>query len=259
MLLVLALDRTPAGTVALLLNLELVATAVIASVFLREHIGRRSLLGIAVVLVGSVVLTGTGGTSVVVGELLVAGACLCWGIDNAVTAGLDAYSPKRITTAKGIVAGSVNLALGLALTGAPPVHVVLAALAIGAIGYGASITLWITGARLIGAARGQAIFALAPFIGAALSWAINGDGLSTRIAVAFGISLLGVIIVGTAHHAHAHQHTAIEHAHAIDPTEIHHTPEAIEIIEGDYHRHLALAHNHPHLPDIHHRHPHRHE
>ena len=33
-----------------------------------------------------------------------------------------------------------------------------------------------------------------------MSWAINGDGLSARIAVAFGISLLGVIIVGSAHH-----------------------------------------------------------
>ena len=53
-LLVLALDRTPAATVSLLLNLELVATALIARVFLREHIGRRAALGIAVVVAAGV-------------------------------------------------------------------------------------------------------------------------------------------------------------------------------------------------------------
>lgn len=257
-LLVLALDRTPAGTVALLLNLELVATVTIAWAFLREHIGRRSMIGIAVVVVGSIALTGSGGRGVVIGVVLVAGACVCWGIDNAVTASLDAYSPKRITVTKGIVAGSVNLALGLALTGIPPVPAMLAALAIGAVGYGASITLWITGARLVGAARGQAIFALAPFVGAVLSWPINGDSITVRIGVAFAISLVGVVIIGTAHHAHAHAHTTIEHAHAIDAADPHHTSAGIEIIDGEHHRHLAVAHRHTHLPDIHHRHTHEH-
>ena len=144
-LLVLALERTRAGTVSLLLNLELVATAVIAWAFLHEHIGRRTAIGIVTIVAGSVVLTGTTGTGLAFGALLAAGACVCWGIDNAVTASLDAYSPKRITLTKGVVAGSVNLALGLALAGVPSARVVVIALAIGAVGYGVSITLWITG------------------------------------------------------------------------------------------------------------------
>ena len=255
-LLVLALDRTTAGTVALLLNLELVATAAIAWAFLHEHIGRRSLLGIVGVFAGSLVLTGMGGTGLAVGALLVTGACVCWGIDNAVTASLDAYSPKRITLTKGVVAGSVNLALGVALTGLPAIHVVLEALAIGAVGYGLSITMWITGARLVGAARGQAIFALSPFVGATLSWPINGDTISVRMAVAFGISLTGVVVVGTAHHVHRHRHAEIEHSHAIDSGDPHHTTGAIDIIDGEQHRHHALTHGHDHLPDVHHRHTH---
>ncbi len=255
-LLVLALDRTPAGTVALLLNLELVTTAVIAWAFLHEHIGRRTLTGIVGVVAGSLVLTGGGGAGLAAGALLVAGACVCWGIDNAVTASLDAYSPKRITLTKGIVAGSVNLALGTALTGTPAAHVVLAALAIGALGYGASITMWITGARLVGAARGQAIFALAPFVGAALSWPINSDAISARMSVAFGVSLTGVAVIATARHAHRHAHTQIDHSHAIDTADPHHAAGAIEIIDGERHHHLVLAHRHDHLPDIHHRHSH---
>ncbi|MEP7204479.1 MAG: DMT family transporter [Ilumatobacteraceae bacterium] len=255
-LLVLALDRTPAGTVSLLLNLELVATAVIARAFLHEHIGRRAVIGVVMIVVGTIALTGTSGTRLAPGALLVAGACLCWGIDNAITASLDAYSPKRITLAKGLVAGSVNLALGIALAGLPSTRVVLVALAIGVLGYGLSITLWITGARLVGAARGQAIFALAPFVGALLAWPINGDALTAKLFVAFAVSLAGVALVGTAHHVHYHKHSVIQHAHPIDADDPHHSSDVIEIIDGEHHRHLAFAHGHEHLPDIHHRHEH---
>ena len=255
-LLVLALDRTPAGTVSLLLNLELVATAVIARVFLREHIGRRAGLGIMIVVAGGVVLAGTSGTGLAAGALLVVGACACWGVDNAVTASLDSYSPARITLTKGVVAGSVNVLLGIALTGAPPLRLVLPALLVGAFGYGLSITLWITGARLVGAARGQVIFALAPFVGALLAWPINGEDLTATLAVAFATSLAGVLIVGTARHGHVHHHEVFEHAHPIDATDPHHAPSAIEVLSGQAHRHRVLAHQHEHLPDIHHRHAH---
>lgn len=255
-LLILALDRTPAGTVSLFLNLELVATAVIARVFLQEHIGRRAGLGIVIVLLGGVILAGASGAGVAAGAVLVAATCVCWGVDNAITASLDSYSPAQLTLAKGVVAGSVNLLLGVALDGLPAARYVLAALVIGAVGYGLSITMWITGARLVGAARGQVVFALAPFIGALLAWPVNGDPLTGSAVVAFGVSLVGVIVVGTSRHGHAHAHEQLEHAHPIDPADPHHHGDVIELVGGTRHRHLAFAHEHPHLPDIHHRHAH---
>lgn len=180
----------------------------------------------------------------------------CWGIDNAITASLDGYSPVRVTLTKGVVAGSVNLALGVALAGMPPTRAIALALLIGALGYGVSITCWITGARLVGAARGQVIFALAPFIGALLAWPVNGEALTATVLVAFAVSLAGVVVVGAAHHGHAHVHVELVHAHAIDPSDPHHSASAIELLSGQHHRHLALAHDHDHLPDIHHRHVH---
>ncbi len=255
-LLVLALDKTPAGTVSLFLNLELVATAVIARVFLQEHIGRRAGLGIVIVVLGGVVLAGTAGAGIATGALLVAAACVCWGIDNAITASLDSYSPSQITLVKGVVAGSVNLLLGILLHGLPAAAFVVAALAIGAFGYGLSITMWITGARLVGAARGQVIFALAPFIGAVLAWPVNGDRLTATTVVAFTVSLVGVIVVGTSHHGHVHAHELIEHAHPMDPSDPHHRSDALEVLSATQHRHVAFTHEHEHLPDIHHRHNH---
>ncbi len=255
-LLVLALDRTPASTVSLLLNLELVATVIIARVFLHEHIGRRAAIGVVAVASAGVVLAGASGATFAVGALLVACTCVCWGVDNAITASLDGYSPARITFTKGVVAGSVNLVLGIAIDGLPTWRFVAGALVIGALGYGVSITLWITGARLVGAARGQVVFALAPFIGAVLSWLVLDESLSGSFAVAFALSLAGVLLVATGHHGHVHHHEPLEHAHAIDPTDPHHAPDAVEVLDGQRHRHLALTHDHEHLPDIHHRHVH---
>ncbi len=255
-LLVVALDRTPAGTVSLFLNLELVATAVIARVFLQEHLGRRAGLGIVVVVLGGVILASGSSGGVAVGAVLVGGACLCWGIDNAVTASLDSYTPSQITLVKGLVGGTVNLSLGIALDGAPRAGYVLAALAIGAVGYGLSITLWITGARLIGAARGQGIFALAPFVGAVLAWPLNGDRLTSTTMIAFAVSLVGVLVMATSHHSHRHVHRSLEHSHPFAPGDPHHQPGAIAVVAGTRHRHVELTHDHEHLPDIHHRHTH---
>ena len=88
-----------------------------------------------IVVLGGVILAGTSDAGVAVGALLVAATCVCWGIDNAITASLDSYTPSQITLAKGVVAGSVNLTLGL-FHGAPAAQFALAALTIGAIGYG---------------------------------------------------------------------------------------------------------------------------
>jgi len=255
-LLVLALDRTPASTVSLLLNLELVATVIIARVFLHEHIGRRAAIGVVAVASAGVVLAGASGATFAVGALLVACTCVCWGVDNAITASLDGYSPARITFTKGVVAGSVNLVLGIAIDGLPTWRFVAGALVIGALGYGVSITLWITGARLVGAARGQVVFALAPFIGAVLSWLVLDESLRGSFAVAFALSLAGVLLVATGRHGHVHHHEPLEHAHAIDPADPHHAAGAVEVLDGQRHRHLALTHDHEHLPDIHHRHVH---
>lgn len=54
------------------------------------------------------------------GAIAILGACLCWGIDNNLTRKVSASDPLQIAGTKGLVAGLVNLAIGLALGGAMP-------------------------------------------------------------------------------------------------------------------------------------------
>jgi hypothetical protein len=52
----------------------------------------------------------------------------------------------------------------------PSGSTLLTALLIGGVGYGRSITLWVTRTRDLGAARRQVIFATARFIDAIVAW-----------------------------------------------------------------------------------------
>ena len=69
---------------------------------------------------------------------------------------------------------------------------VVAALVIGMAGYGASIVLWVKGARNLVAARGQVIFAAAPFIGAVIAWSVLGESVTAAQLMAVVIAAAGV-------------------------------------------------------------------
>lgn len=175
-LLAAGLSRTPAATASLLLNLELVFTTVLAYFFFKEHVGPRVAAGTALVVVAGAVLGWSGDPDLRWGVLLIAGACLCWAVDNCVTASLDELAPSHITFVKGVIAGSANLLIGLVIGGSSAGWPIIAALVVGGFGYGMSITLWVAGARDLGAARGQLV--LRPRRLWARSW--RGPCLQTR-------------------------------------------------------------------------------
>jgi hypothetical protein len=197
------------------------------------------------------------------GALFIAGACLCWAVDNCVTAAIDQIAPVHITLAKGVIAGGTNTVIGLLLTGMPAASAGLWALAIGAVGYGASITLWVAGARDLGAARGQLVFATAPFIGAVVAWVVLGDDVTGRELGAFVSGAIGVGFVLRSSHEHEHVHEAITHEHEHEHDE-HHQHDHADLDDrargarrhSHVHTHEPLVHGHPHVPDLHHRHEH---
>ena len=89
----------------------------------------------------------------------------------------------------------------------------LAALVIGAAGYGLSITLWVRGARQLGAARGQLIFSTAPFIGAVVAWTVLGDPVGALQVVAVLLAAAGIVVSVRPVHLHEHRHGLLTHSH----------------------------------------------
>ena len=258
LLLAAGLSHTPAATASLLLNLELVFTTILAHFVFREHLGGRVVTGTGLVVLAGAVLAWSGSADLRWGVLLIAGACLSWAIDNCVTANLDELTPSQITMVKG-VAGGANLAIGFALGGSVGGWPIVGALVVGAFGYGASITLWVAGARDLGAARGQLVFATAPFIGAVVAWTVFGEAVATREVVSLVIAAVGVSFVLHSDHTHDHSHEPVEHDHEHAHDDGHHDHIHDDAFSGRHHhqhRHEAMVHAHPHVPDLHHRHDH---
>ncbi|MCU0260611.1 MAG: DMT family transporter [Ilumatobacteraceae bacterium] len=264
LLLVAGLARTSAATGSILLNAELAATVVLAALVFGEHIGHRLWLGTGLITVAGVLLTWRPGVEVDVGALLVVAACVAWGIDNGVTAGIEQLAPEHVVALKGTVAGGANLLIGLIVAGwgaTTSPGDVLAALAIGAAGYGLSITLWVKGARDLGAARAQVIFAMAPFIGAAIAWTVLGEDATAVEVMSAALAGLGVAVAMRSVHSHDHVHDDREHDHEHGHDDGHHDhahhPDFAGDVAGRHahlHRHRVVGHAHPHVPDLHHRH-----
>jgi drug/metabolite transporter (DMT)-like permease len=260
-LMLFGLRQSQAGSVSLLLNLEIVATALLGVAFFREPLGRLGWAGVAGVVAAGAILAGSSGWPGLVSALLVAAACVCWGLDNHWTALIDGITPAASTLAKGIGAGVAALALGI--TAAPfaaPPAVSAAAHATGALCYGASIALYIAAAHELGATRAQSVFASAPFVGAGLSFALLGEPFGWEHAAATPLFAVSLAALLRSQHAHAHVHEALEHVHSHSHDDGHHLhahpglPRTARHTHA--HRHERLEHMHPHWPDVHHRHGH---
>ena len=263
-LLLLGLQQTPAATTSLLLNFEVVATGLIAFALFKESVGRTTWVAIAAVAMGGALLSldPSAGWGISAGAILILGACLAWGFDNNFTGKISLKDPKRIVAIKGFAAGAFSLLLGLSLGRPfPTLSRVLWALALGSVGYGASIALFVQSLRRVGAARTGALFGIAPFIGVALSLLIFRQLPQITFFFALPLMILAAVLLSREKHEHEHLHTGETHTHSHKHDDAHHEHEHIghdseSASHVHEHTHEAVAHAHAHKPDPHHRHEH---
>ncbi len=262
-LLMAGLSRTDASTASLLLTLEGVATALLAWFVFRESFDRRIAVGMAFLVSGAIVLAWSGGPSAssLLGPLLIVGACLAWGIDNNLTRKVSLADPLQIVQIKGLVAGPVNLLLGLVIgSSLTTLSASVIAGIVGFIGYGISLALFVRALRYLGTARTGAYFSTAPFLGAVVSVMFLSEPLTLQLAAAGALMAVGVWLHVTEVHEHEHEHQPMEHEHLHVHDEHHQHEHSADDLPGEPHshphRHKRLSHTHPHVPDMHHTHGH---
>lgn len=255
------LERAGPTATSLVLNFEAALTAVFAWLLYREPIGPRVGLALALMLAGGALAAGGAGRAAATfaGVLAVLGATAAWAFDNALSRGLAEADPGRVVLAKaGLGAAATGSLALLAGEPAPPAVEALALLAIGATGYGLSLRLYLLAQRRIGAARTGSVFAVGPFLGAALAWLL-GDRGGPATWVASAAFLAGVLLHATERHRHPHAHQAVIHDHAHRHDDGHHGHFHAEPVGGEHthlHEHPAVVHDHEHAPDVHHGHGH---
>jgi drug/metabolite transporter (DMT)-like permease len=262
-LLMVGLSKTPASSASLLLNLEGVFTVLLAWFVFKENFDRRIAMGMVLISAGAFAISWLGRPELEMpwGALAVAGACLAWAADNNLTRHVSAADPVQIAMLKGLFAGVANTCLGLSLGAAlPPAGRVAAIAAVGFLGYGVSLVLFVLALRHLGTARTGAYFSLAPFLGTTVSILWLQEPFTQGLLIAAALMSAGVWLHLTERHEHEHEHDAVEHDHLHHHDEHHqhaHGPTDPETEPHSHrHRHQSLTHRHPHYPDVHHRHEH---
>ena len=138
-LLMVGLARSDAATASLLLTLEGAATALMAWFIFHENFDRRIAVGMVCLVAGAAVLAWSGAPTLrsALGPLAIVAACIAWGLDNNLTRKVSLADPLQIVELKGVIAGPVNVALGLAAGAAlPDLQLTLVAGVVGFLGYG---------------------------------------------------------------------------------------------------------------------------
>ena len=264
-LLAWGLSRAGATVGSLLLNLEAVFTVLLARAVFHEPIGDRVAVAVLAMVAGGAALVldaggGAWGAAGTAGALAVAAATLAWAIDNALTRPLAEREPLDVVVAKGALGAGLSIAAaaiaGESLPG-PAAALILAAC--GATGYGLSLRLYLLAQRAIGAGRTGSVFAVAPFLGAAIAVAFGGRTATGWTLAAAALFAGGVILHLTERHGHEHVHGPLEHDHVHRHDDGHHDHVHDPPFLGEHahpHHHGRLVHDHDHAPDIHHAHDH---
>ncbi len=217
--LMLGISYGSSANAALLGNFEIVATTVVALLFFKEAVSKRLWLAIALITLSSILLSFEGSDSFrfSYGSILVLAATVCWGFENNCTRNISSKSTYEIVFLKGVFSGLGSLVIAMVKGEAMPgLKYIASALILGFVAYGLSIFLYVRAQSVLGAAKTSAYYAVAPFVGAFLSFVFLREQLSWMYLVALvvmvGGSVLVVVDTLIRHHVHVHQHT-FTHTH----------------------------------------------
>ena len=197
-LLMIGVKLGTSANASLLGNFEIVATTVIALMIFKEKVSRKLWAAIGLITLSSIILSfdGEGSFSFSVGSLFVLGATACWGLENNCTRSISEKSTYQIVTIKGLCSGTGSLIIALAIgEKLPDMNYILPVLLLGFVAYGLSIFTYIRAQTTLGAAKTSAYYAIAPFVGAFLSFILLKESLTFAYAVALSIMIIGSAFV----------------------------------------------------------------
>lgn len=243
--LMLGISYGSSANASLLGNFEIVATTIIALFIFKEAVTKRLWGAIALITFSSILLSLEGADSFKFsyGSLFVLLATVCWGFENNCTRNIASKSTYEIVVLKGIFSGLGSLLIAVIKRESLPGFVYIAvALLLGFVAYGLSIFLYVRAQNVLGAAKTSAYYAVAPFVGAFMSFVFLRESLSWMYMVALAVMIGGsaLVVADTLirHHAHQHYHT-FSHTH--DGSTHTHT-----VIHSHEHNHYVTDAKHGH-------------
>ncbi|MDE7364550.1 MAG: DMT family transporter [Ruminococcus sp.] len=197
-LLMLGVNLGTSANASLLGNFEIVVTTIIALLIFKEKVSKKLWAAIGLITLSSIILSfgSEGSFNFSIGSLLVLGATACWGLENNCTRNISEKSTYQIVTIKGFGSGTGSLIVAIILgEEMPEIRHVLPAFLLGFVAYGLSIFTYIRAQKTLGAAKTSAYYAVAPFIGALLSFLFLRESLTIAYIIALAVMIVGTVFV----------------------------------------------------------------
>jgi len=259
---VIGVHASGALAASLALNMEAPFSVAYAAIVFREFVGRRVIVAMLAIVAGASLMALEHAALGIlnVGVLFVVTATALWAIDNGLSANLSALDARITVFWKSSIGAALSLLVAFALhepTGSAQTITMI--VAVGAIGYGASLVCYLIAQRHFGVARTASVFAAAPFIGALAAIAAHDAGFGLVTGLAMLLMLAGVVLHATERHAHMHRHISEEHTHKHRHDDLHHSHVHEAAVAGEHtheHVHRQLVHAHEHADDAAHSHEH---
>jgi drug/metabolite transporter (DMT)-like permease len=183
------IEQDGAGLPAVLANTDPLFVAVLAAVFLGEHLSGRQWLGLLVGLVGAAGVGGDGPLwppALSPSALIVVGGALAWSVGTVVAArGVRGRAEPLALAAWQMLAGGVVLVLGgLVGEGAPDATTLRELgliLLLAVVGSAVPFAMFYVALQRAPAAEVSAWFFLVPVVGVLMAWPLLGETPSTRL------------------------------------------------------------------------------
>ncbi len=244
-LLMMGLTSATSANASLLINFEIVATSIIALVVFKELISLRLWAAIVLITLSSTLLSFEDVSSFhfSYGSIFILAAAICWGFENNCTRKLSSKSTFQIVILKGIFSGIGSLLVALIRREHfPQLFYVAYAMLLGFIAYGLSIFMYVRAQKELGASKTSAYYAIAPFVGALLSFIILSESINEYYLIALFIMLVGsaLVVIDTMilNHSHIHTHTFVHtHDGSTHTHEIEHSHKHKHIMSNNKHFH----------------------
>jgi len=198
------LNASTAVNASLLLNAESLFTVLIAIFFLRERGHKKDWFGVLFLITGAIFLTTNAQfgnltlSQALIGNVMIIGACLFWGIDNNLSKLLCFKEDLMlVTAAKCLLGGSALMLLSgfLGLGLFVPLTVFPYLTVIGVFSIGLSILFFMLGLREIGSLRTGVIFSTSSLFGATFAFVVLGEKFTIIQGLAGLLMVLGVYVL----------------------------------------------------------------
>ncbi|MBQ6498147.1 MAG: DMT family transporter [Bacilli bacterium] len=190
-----AVKNIDASLVSLLSIFEIIMTSLCAYLIFKTPIEKNEVIAIIFVLLGSFILNFKNSilSSISLNSLLVIFACLCWGIENNVTASISSKEPALFTSIKCSAVALLYLIL-VCIKGDFSFNYSILII-FGFFSYGLSILAYALSTKYLGASKATLVFSFSPIFGVLLAFIIYGEELTPTFLISAVLMIIGIIFM----------------------------------------------------------------